>query len=143
MKKFYSLFVFICLFGFAFGTEEVHEFKGKHLIASYGDCNIEALTDVEALEKIMLQAVTDCGATVLDSIKYVFPGNGMTMVIMLSESHASIHTYPEHGACFVDLFTCGDRCSHDKFNEALCAYLKPTEVNQKVLVRHQYIEDHK
>jgi len=141
MRKVYLVLVFICVSAFVFGNEEVHQFKGKHLIASYGDCDIEALTDVEALREVMHQAVTECGATILDSMNYIFPGNGMTMVIMLSESHASIHTYPEYGACFVDLFTCGDKCSHEKFDQVLRAYLKPAEVSQKVLVRHQAIED--
>lgn len=126
-----------------FGIEEnaVHYFQGRHLITSYAGCDQQALSNVARLRQVMHEAVIECGAQELGSLDHVFEGDGMTMVIMLSESHASIHTYPEYGACFVDLFTCGDKCSNEKFDAHLRAYLKPTEVNQKVLVRHKGIEE--
>ena len=62
------------------------------------------------------------------------------MTILLSESHASIHTYPEHGKCFIDLFTCGDKCNHEEFNETVKAYLKPKKVAEMVLVRDDEIK---
>jgi S-adenosylmethionine/arginine decarboxylase-like enzyme len=63
------------------------------------------------------------------------------MTITLSESHASIHTYPEHGKCFVDLFTCGDKCDHEVFNDALKAYLQPKKVAEMVLARDDEIKE--
>jgi len=134
--------IFFCFFVFCGALfAEDYAFLGKHFIASYSGCDQEALCDVDGLRDAMVRAAGKSGAHVLDKCDYVFPGNGMTMVILLSESHASIHTYPEHGACFVDLFTCGDRCSHERFDAVLREYLKPSEVNQKALVRHQGIED--
>src|SRR5205807_611048 len=100
-------------------AEEVFEFKGSHFIASYLDCDQAALTDVDALTSAMEDAARASGATILKTAAHVFPPNGLTMVILLSESHASIHTYPEFGACFVDLFTCGTKCSAQKFHEVL------------------------
>ncbi len=122
-------------------AEEDHDFKGKHFIASYTGCDASALTDVDALIKAMEEAVGCSGATILDSSHYVFPGNGLTMVFLLSESHASIHTYPEFGSCFIDLFTCGDICSYEGFHTSLSSYLKPAQVNQKVLIRNEVIND--
>ena len=63
------------------------------------------------------------------------------MVILLSESHASIHTYPEFNACFVDLFTCGEKCSSEYFDQALQSYLKPKLVNGRTLIRTHEITD--
>ncbi len=123
-----------------YSQEEVHEFKGHHFVASYSGCNHEALSDVETLKKVMLMAVETCGATVLDAVDYVFHPDGLTMVILLSESHASIHTYPEYDACFVDLFTCGDKCSAEKFDLALREYLHPKQIAQKMLLRQQTVE---
>ena len=89
----------------------------------------------------MEAAVKACGAKLLlKSADYVFPPDGFTAVLLLSESHASIHTYPEYNACFVDLFTCGSRCSAEKFNRVLREYLKPQEEHSRVLLRNQDIQ---
>jgi S-adenosylmethionine decarboxylase len=141
-KVFLSLFVLLAPFTLRGNDDEMHEFRGKHFLASYLECDKEALCDEQRLMQVMLNAVGKSGAQILNYSSHVFPGHGVTMVILLSESHASIHTYPEYGACFVDLFTCGNRCSHIPFDEALKEYLKPEEVNQKVLVRHTDIEEH-
>lgn len=139
-------FLFISLFGlFSVYAEEnpEYQFKGQHFLASYGECDHAALTDVKALEKAMHVAAEKSGATILKSSSWEFPGNGLTMVILLSESHASIHTYPEFNACFVDLFTCGEKCSSEYFDEALQSYLKPQLVNGRTLVRTHEITDKK
>jgi len=140
--------VLFCLFVLIFpcltplsAEEESHDFRGKHLVADYLDCDPEAIADEEALMGVMLEAVQKCGAQVLNHNFFVFPGHGLTMTILLSESHASIHTYPEHGKCFVDLFTCGDKCNNNAFNEALKAYLKPKRVVDMVLVRDDEIKE--
>jgi S-adenosylmethionine decarboxylase len=119
-------------------SEEPYSFKGKHFIASYCGCDSTALENVDQLIKIMEESVIQTGATILDSSAYIFPGNGLTMIFLLQESHASIHTYPEHQACFIDLFTCGDHCSYEKFHECLSFYLKPTCVHEKVLIRQEH-----
>lgn len=112
-----------------------YHFVGNHFVASFLGCDVAALTDVAALEQVMLDATRASGAKVLSSDKYIFPGNGFTMAVLLSESHASIHTYPELGACFIDLFTCGHNCSAKNFSTVLEEYLKPTQVNKKMLLR--------
>ncbi|OGN64582.1 MAG: S-adenosylmethionine decarboxylase proenzyme [Chlamydiae bacterium RIFCSPHIGHO2_12_FULL_49_9] len=104
-------------------------------------CDLKAIGDVEGMIHAMDAAVKASGATVLDEAHYTFPPNGLTIVYLLSESHASLHTYPEHGACFVDLFTCGDRCSAEKFDEALRFYLKPQEVSARLFLRNESVEE--
>jgi len=112
-----------------------YQFVGRHLVASYHGCDKEALTNTTRLVEVMQEACKASGATILDSCQYPFDGNAITVVILLSESHASIHTYPEHGACFVDMFTCGTKCSQEKFDEVLRAYLNPTKPNCTYLNR--------
>src|SRR5690606_4945650 len=107
----------------------------------YVGCDHKALADVEALKQAFLYAVNECGATLLESVDHVFPPEGLTMVVLLSESHASIHTYPEHDACFVDLFTCGTKCEAEKFDAALREYLQPKEVSHKIIARNDRMED--
>lgn len=117
------------------GEDILYEFTGHHLLVSYVDCDKEALVDFENLEKMMKQGALASGATILSSIKHIFPPTGFTMVILLSESHASIHTYPEYGACFVDFFTCGHSCNASKFDQVLVDYLKPQKVSRQLLLR--------
>lgn len=130
--------VFLFLFSTLCCAEELYNFKGKHFIASYSECDSAALENVPELIKMMEKAVEQSQATILESCSYVFPGNGLTMVFLLQESHASIHTYPEHQSCFIDLFTCGDHCNYEKFHESLSSYLKPTCVHQKLLMRQEH-----
>lgn len=120
-------------------TEE-YQFCGKHFFSSYMGCNKEALTDIDNLLAAVDEAVKLSGATILDRSHYVFPPlNGITIAYLLSESHASIHTYPEHNAIFVDLFTCGDHCSAKLFDEALRKYFQPEKVSTKQFVRSEEV----
>ena len=139
-----TLILFCLLLSTALAADELNQdfqFRGVHFIASYCDCDLQALTELDQLADAMKTAVEKCGATILETSSWTFPPHGLTMVFLLSESHASIHTYPEHGSCFVDLFTCGDKCSSDKFDQALREYLKPKTVNLRTLVRHQEIQE--
>lgn len=119
----------------ASSVEQDYKFRGQHLLASYYDCDHNALADVNTLRQVMEQAVVASGATLLKSAEYIFEPDGITAVYLLSESHASIHTYPEHNACFVDLFTCGNKCSSEKFNAVLQSYLKPQRVDKEEVIR--------
>ena len=114
-----------------------YEFKGRHFVASYLSCDRDRISNIEELKKAFLAAVNASGATVLDTADYVFAPDGLTMVVLLSESHASIHTYPEHNACFIDLFTCGSSCDAAKFDEALQEYLKPEIILSTLFDRSQ------
>ena len=135
--------LFFCTLVVTFlGAAEEHQFLGKHFIASYLECDSEALQNVEKLMQVMREGARRSGAQALNDIHHVFPGNGLTMVILLAESHLSIHTYPEIGACFVDLFTCGDHCQHGPCDKVLRDYLKPRSVNSKVLTRSEEIHEH-
>jgi S-adenosylmethionine decarboxylase len=137
-----TAFLLACLIGinaFADEQQQHYQFKGVHFLADYCDCDLEALGDVEGLAAAMSRAVEECGATILEKSSWVFAPNGLTMVFLLSESHASIHTYPEHGSCFIDLFTCGEKCSAEKFDAALRAYLKPKRLDQRTLIRNENI----
>lgn len=134
------LFAVVCALSSA-QADEVHKFAGKHFVASYLDCDPEAISDIENLREAMDKAVGSCGATILNKNHYVFEPDGLTAVYLLSESHASIHTYPEFSACFVDLFTCGSNCSTKIFDDALRAYLKPKVVNARLFERDENTQE--
>ena len=139
MKKVFILLLNLLLTSnFLFAEEYL--FCGKHFIASYLDCDVVAIKDNEGLKNVLLAAAKASKATVLDYVDYEFTPHGLTMAILLSESHATIHTYPEHRACFVDLFTCGENCSSELFDEVMRAYLKPARVCSSELHRSDQLE---
>ena len=93
---------------------------GKHLIIELFDCDSRIISDLKAVEKHMIEAVRLSGATIIRSFFHLFLPDGVSGIVVVAESHFSIHTWPEHGYSALDIFTCGDRI---KSKEAL-NYLK-------------------
>lgn len=82
--------------------------KSYHMIADLSECDKELLDDPNYLVELLQIAATDYGFNVLDAMVHKFEPQGVTAMLLLSESHFSIHTWPEDGVATVDLFTCGD-----------------------------------
>jgi len=81
---------------------------GRHLIAEFADCDSQKLADVDFIEDCMNEAVRKSGATIIDSIFHKYNPQGVSGVVVIAESHLSIHTWPEYNYAAVDFFTCGD-----------------------------------
>ncbi|MDP3882713.1 MAG: adenosylmethionine decarboxylase [Candidatus Staskawiczbacteria bacterium] len=97
---------------------------GVHLLVDFWfGKNIE---DEEKIEKILLEAGKRAKSTPLKTSVYKFDPQGVTGIVLLSESHISLHSWPEIGYMGVDIFTCGE---HVRPYEAL-EYLK-NEFNPK------------
>lgn len=79
---------------------------GEHLICDLSGCNREILFDSDRSYALFSNAVRESGLTVLDEGFYKFSPHGFTCFLLLSESHASVHAWPEHGYCAIDVFTC-------------------------------------
>ncbi|WP_037367422.1 adenosylmethionine decarboxylase [Amycolatopsis orientalis] len=87
----------------------VGEFAGRHVLAEFSGVSAELLDDPAVLCESLERALDKAGATVCEVTYKQFEPHGVTAMALLSESHASIHTYPERGSAFVDVFTCGRR----------------------------------
>ena len=120
---------------------EAFDFIGRHFLASYLGCDPDRLRDLAGLKAAFERAIAASGATLMGSSDHVYPGGGYTLACLLSESHASIHTYPEHNACFVDLFTCGLRCRPEPFDALLRDYLRPAHSHVRRLIRSEKTEE--
>ena len=92
---------------------------GRHLLVELHDCNKEVLNDLGLLRDIMVKAAIDCGAVVLGDSFHHFNPQGVSGVVIIAESHLSIHTWPEYGYAAVDIFTCGTFVNPDKAAEVL------------------------
>jgi S-adenosylmethionine decarboxylase len=83
------------------------EHLGRHVIIELWGCNDAIINDADRVKTAMLDAVRAANATLLDIFVHTFSPQGVTGVAVLSESHLSIHTWPEHGYAAADVFTCG------------------------------------
>ncbi len=81
---------------------------GRHIIAELYHCEVEKIDDVTFVEKAMLEAAELAGATVINSTFHHFSPYGVSGVIVIEESHFSIHCWPEHAYASLDIYTCGD-----------------------------------
>ena len=113
----------------------MYPFQGTHYLSSFIGCSADLLTCHTDFNNVVREGIRASGATLLNECGYVFENQSFTTVFLLSESHCSIHTYPEHGSVFIDLFTCGDKCDYKKFEDVLKGYLHPTSVVYSVVKR--------
>ena len=81
---------------------------GKHLLVELRDCNTQLLDDVEKTRTFMVGAAKKANATVIGAHFHQFSPHGISGVVVIAESHLSIHTWPEYGYAAVDVFTCGE-----------------------------------
>jgi len=109
--------------------------NGRHLILDLYDCDPEILDDYDQLTIYLSEALALAGANILRIFGEKFDPQGVTLLALLSESHASIHTWPELGYAAVDLYTCGDTTNTDKAAEFLKEKLKSATTDEKELVR--------
>jgi S-adenosylmethionine decarboxylase proenzyme len=86
---------------------------GRQIVVEYYGCNTDVLNDVAYIKRSMRAAAVESGATVVQEAFHVFNPHGVSGVVVIAESHLTIHTWPEYGYAAVDLFTCGEEVSPD------------------------------
>ncbi len=122
---------------------EKHFHLGQHVLAEFFECDPNILNNLNLIEKLMVDAALECGATVVQKCFHMFNPHGVSGVVIIAESHFAIHTWPEFGYAAVDLFTCGDKCNpkvsyeflKQKFHSKNSCYseLKRGIINEKTL----------
>jgi len=98
---------------------ERHFALGKHVTIECYDCDEHVINSVGALEEACLKVVRSSGATIIKSFFQPFMPQGISGVIIISESHFSVHTWPEHCYAAADFFTCGSSIDIEKATETL------------------------
>lgn len=83
----------------------------------------------------MVEAAEVCGATVLSVQSKQFEPQGATVLVLLSESHLSIHTYPEKGFAALDCYTCGETVDPQLAIDYMISVLKPEQTHATKLIR--------
>ena len=84
------------------------KYLGRHLILDLFDCPADLLKDPEMVRTIMKAGALAMKATIVEEAFHHFSPDGVSGVIIIKESHLTIHTWPEHNYAAIDIFTCGD-----------------------------------
>ncbi|KHD84403.1 adenosylmethionine decarboxylase [Heyndrickxia ginsengihumi] len=84
------------------------ETMGRHVIEELWGCNIDKLNDIEFIEQMFVDAALKSGAEIREVAFHKFAPQGVSGVVIISESHLTIHSFPEHGYASIDVYTCGD-----------------------------------
>lgn len=100
-------------------------FAGTHLLVDlWGATNLNSPAEIE---QTLIKASKIAGATVLYSYLHPFEPHGVSGVVVLAESHISIHTWPERNYAAIDIFMCGIANPY-KAIDVIKAYFKPGSV---------------
>ncbi len=82
---------------------------GRHILAEIYGCNSDILNNRILIERVMVESALEAGAEVREVAFHKFSPQGVSGVVVISESHLTIHTWPELGYAAVDVFTCGEK----------------------------------
>jgi spermidine synthase len=110
-------------------------FAGCHVLAEFIGFDPALADDVGRLCALLRYALESAGATVCEIVAKRFEPHGVTVLALLAESHASIHSYPERAAMFVDVFTCGDSADAERAVRLLRKELAPADAHTRTVFR--------
>ncbi len=113
---------------------------GKHMLLELKDCDAGLLNDMEYLREALNAVAILIGATVIKDSFYQFSPQGISGVVIIAESHISIHTWPEFCYAAVDVFTCGEVIQPAKAVKPLAEKLKAKSTSYIELKRGVMME---
>jgi len=116
---------------------------GRHILAEIYGCDFAILNDIKKVEEIMVNAALEAGAEVREFVFHKFSPQGVSGVVVISESHLAIHTWPELGYAAVDVFTCGEKVNPWDACKFLTEQFKAQHVDAKEVERGVMVPPHR
>ncbi|AWT60744.1 MAG: S-adenosylmethionine decarboxylase proenzyme [Candidatus Moanabacter tarae] len=108
---------------------------GRHYLFELYGCAEKFLVDIEVLKKSMISAAETAGATVVNSVFHGYSPQGLSGVVVISESHLTVHTWPELNYAAVDVFTCGEGNLGEDIGQALIRTFEASEYHSREIDR--------
>lgn len=84
---------------------------GKHFIVELSKCNAKVLNDLSKVKEVLSHAAIQANTEIKELAFHHFYPHGVSGVVVIAESHISIHTWPENGYAALDIYTCGDKAN--------------------------------
>jgi S-adenosylmethionine decarboxylase len=114
--------------------DKKYDTRGTHHILDCYGVDFDILDNLNELTIHMTKAIELAGATMIGLQAHKFNPYGVTILILLEESHFSIHTYPEHSYASCDMYVCGSADPKIAIDYMVDA-LKPKEVESSYIIR--------
>ena len=115
--------------------EEPRSLLGRHLMLEVYDCPSKYLDDPDEIRQLLLNAARGAGATVIDTMFHRFSPQGVSGVVVIAESHLTIHTWPEYGCAALDMFSCSPQIDLEQIAEHLARELRARRLDARVVER--------
>jgi S-adenosylmethionine decarboxylase len=114
---------------------------GKHLLLELYQCDRALLDDEEFLRSECVNAARAMGASVIGVHSHRFQPVGLSVVVILAESHLALHTWPEHATASADIFVCNPVADLQRAKRHLSACLRSRHVSEQEFARGQPEQD--
>ena len=108
---------------------------GDHLLIDIICDNYDILNSLEKLGELSDKLIKICKLTKLSELKHKFKPQGITLIVLLSESHLSMHTWPENNSICIDIFSCNNNLDIEKVKEILLKYFVINNIKINVISR--------
>jgi S-adenosylmethionine decarboxylase len=112
-----------------------HQTLGQHTLTDYYGCDPRMLKRTREVKRAMCSAVRHGGGSIVKAVFHNFCPYGVSGVVVITESHVTIHTWPEHQYAAVDIFSCGDKLDHAAIEHKLRRLLGARRIRRRSLKR--------
>ncbi len=102
-----------------------------HTLLEYYDCSAERLRRARTIRALLCTAVRQGGGKIVKTVFHNFMPYGVSGVVVITESHVTIHTWPEHAYAAVDIFSCSAKLDHRRIRNHLKRALGARRVARK------------
>ena len=107
----------------------------QHTLLEFYDCDPARLKRARVVKKLLCESVLHGGGTIVKAVFHNFNPYGVSGVVVITESHVTIHTWPEHAYAAVDIFSCSRKLDHKAIQRHLQRALSSRRVTGKTLRR--------
>ena len=104
---------------------------GHHTLLDFYGCDVGRLKRSRDIKSLLCAAVRGGDGRIVKALFHNFSPYGVSGVVVITESHVTIHTWPEHGYAAVDIFSCSVKLDHAAIRKHLKQALGAKRVSQR------------
>ncbi len=102
---------------------------GQHLLLELFDCDPSSINNLTEIKAILVEAAKRARATIVDLVFHEFNPFGISGIVIIAESHLSVHTWPEYRYAAADIFSCGKNMQVEIAADYIITEFKPGRVS--------------